>query len=213
MNIKDYTFTAEEECTAMLIYTKLKEAFPNTVFSYEDSIIGIGEPERHFMCYFIIRNNTACVKFKNRVYLSLNERFSILEDLNETIELFMRNDFKLKHCRSSNKTNSSRIFPTNEINDEFLCYHRARERLVSKSITTNFDPCSNRLKNALYNRSIYTTDDLFALEPIQIRNIPNLGRKSFNELCSFLLKVAADNNEETTNASVQTIQLRTTLAN
>ncbi len=182
MNIGNYRLTSTEKNSILTIYETLKCAFPYIEIQYRKEIIGIGEEGRHLLCYFLLNDDAVFVKFKNRTPRSLNDSDAIQKDIGATIELFRNEELKTKTKVSS--------YEYGYMHEEFLLYASAIELISKIKANTCFDSCSNRLKNVLYKNHICTVQDLLALTPEQIMNIPNLGRKSFNELCNFLLSLS-----------------------
>ena len=205
MNIGNYRLTSIEENSILTIYETLKCAFPYIQIQHRKEIIGIGEEGRHLLCYFLLNDDAIFVKFKNRTPLNLNDSDAIQKDIDATIELFRNEEFKIKTKSSVLNEEmhvSSEMHNTEYgyMHEAFLLYASAIESIPKSKVNTCFDSCSNRLKNALYRNHICTVQDLLVLTPEQIMNIPNLGRKCFNELCNFLLslsngKLLTQNNE------------------
>ena len=197
MNIGNYKLTFTEENSILTIYETLKCAFPNILIQHRKEIIGIGKEGHYLLCYFLFKDDTVFVKFKNRPLLNLNDSDTIQKDIDATIELFRNEEFKTKtkpSLSNENKRVSSEKHNNNYgyMHKEFQLYSNAIELISHSKANTCFDSCSNRLKNALYKYNICTVQDLLVLTPEQIMNIPNLGRKCFNELCNFLLSLSSD---------------------
>ena len=194
MNIGNYRLTSIEENSILTIYETLKCAFPYIQIQNRKEIIGIGEEGRHLLCYFRLNDDVIFVKFKNRTPLILNDSDAIQKDIDATIELFRNEEFKTNSSVSNEKMHISSETHNNEygyMHEAFLLYASAIESIPKSRLNTCFDSCSNRLKNALYRNHICTVQDLLVLAPEQIMNIPNLGRKCFNELCNFLLSISS----------------------
>lgn len=191
MNIGKYKLTSIEEKSILSIFETLKCAFPYIKIQYRKEIIGIGEAGRHLLCYFLLIDDAIFVKFKNRTPLNLNDSDAIQKDIDATIDLFRNEELKTRTKSSV----SNEIMHTNDeckyMHEEFLLYSRTIASFPKTKVNTNFDSCSNRLKNALYANHICTVQDLLVLTPEQIMNIPNLDRKCFNELCEFLLSLSS----------------------
>lgn len=77
------------------IFSAFQKAFPNTRIDDRKKILGIGEPDRFLMCYFIYSNDKYLVKFKcqeNAILLPQEyENLDVL--IKETIDLFNKNEF------------------------------------------------------------------------------------------------------------------------
>ena len=196
MKIGIYQFTPAEESRVFTIYERLKDLFPGIKIDYRKDIIGIGEEGRYLMCYFALKEDAVFVKFKNRTWIDLNDFQTVLNDMNLTIDLFKNEELKIK--KKIETTKNVMYIPRKDCCDDtyaymgekFQCYTKAIEQIPQNKMHFSFDSCSNRLKNALYRNHIFTVQDLLPLTPTQIMKTPNLGLKSFEELCDFLLDLS-----------------------
>ena len=71
MQINNYFFSLQENQRVFYILNKFREVFPLVKISKRKTIIGIGEPNKHLMCYFILIDNKLKIKFKNRNHLPI----------------------------------------------------------------------------------------------------------------------------------------------
>lgn len=198
MQIKDYVLSPSEENRVLAIYNKLKASFPDVKFDYRGEIIGIGEEGYYLLCYFSLNDGGIAVKFKNKTFRDLNDSAHILIDLEETVALFKSKSFKLKRPRENEERKPIRPKeqPVNVgyeyVNEELAAYTNAMRVVKKYDVNAYFDACSNRLKHSLYRNHIFSTRDLLDWSPDRIMKIENLGRKSFKELCDFLVHISKD---------------------
>jgi len=198
VNIGNYKLSAIEENKVLTIYEKLKHSFPNIRFDYRKEITGIGEEGRHLLCYFSLKDNTVYVKFKNRTFINLDDFKTIQNDIEATVELFKSESFNTKRISNIQRTNNNSPQENHlgdgysHMQEYFLLFEKAKELIPEEKTSVCFNSCSNRLKKVLYQNHIFRVEDLILLTPIQIMNIPNLGRKCFIELCDFLLNLTND---------------------
>ena len=88
------------------IFNSFQKDFPNIRYDERISIVGIGEPEKHLLCYF--RKNTdgsIVVKFKGaESAISLLTEISEMSSyIQKTVELFQANDFSIKQKQRRQK--------------------------------------------------------------------------------------------------------------
>ena len=192
MNIGSYVLTADEERKVMAIFETFKAAFDNCKFSSRESILGIGEPDKHLMCYFRHGNGNVVVKFKNaQEPVSLNDTESIDENIASTIELFRNNSFYLKRNPATAAVGKSAT-ETESLLTLKLQISNCIAHITPENGGVSFASCSNRLKNVLYRNSIVTLNDLKRYSPDEIFKFKNFGEKCLWELCMFLTNQTAD---------------------
>ncbi len=200
MNIGSYNLTSAEENKVFAIYEKLKRSFPDIRIDQRKEIVGIGEEGRRLVCYFSLRDGAVSVKFKNKAWLNLNDSESIESDMESAIELFKTEELKIKkNSHTGERKNHARAEARSDDTYEYVRWYFARfekalESVPQSKADMSFTSCSTRLKNALYSNDIFKVRDLFAFSPLQIRNIHNIGKGSFLELCDFLLALSGNEN-------------------
>ena len=105
MKVGDYLLNCEETSVVNNVFNGFKKMFPDTELREKSDIVGIGEPNRHLMCYFIVKDNILKIKFKNDPeYYDLND--DLQKNIDATIVLFQTEDFTIKKkSRNANKNN------------------------------------------------------------------------------------------------------------
>lgn len=76
------------------IFSAFSKEFPDARFDDRKEILGIGEPDRYLLCYFMRSNDKFYVKFKcSKDYIELPQDFDRVNDyIVETIEFFKNNE-------------------------------------------------------------------------------------------------------------------------
>ena len=205
MKIGNYTLDAREEEIILDIFERVKQNFPHSEISERESIIGIGEAGRFLFCYFLYEDGEVFVKFKRLRRLPLDASEEIQKNLEATVRLFnteemKRGSFRRESTDSANSAGEQPKTRDEALEELYLAYLEALSKLPQGRQKQGFDSCSARLKNALTRGGIHTVGDLLSLTPPEVMKIPNLGRKTFEELCSFLHK-SAENEEAYTEIS------------
>lgn len=113
MNLSDIIDNHESEIKGRIdyIFDSFQKDFPNIRYDERASIVGIGEPKNHLLCYF--KKNTdgvILVKFKaaESAILLLTEISEITNYIQKTVELFHTNDFSIKSRQNRQKSESKK---------------------------------------------------------------------------------------------------------
>lgn len=165
------------------IFVTFQKEFSNICYDERSSIVGIGEPNKHLLCYFKKTvEGEILVKFK-----ASDKPISLIENIeniniyiNETIEMFKTNNFLTEGKRSKENNAYKRerevVFEYKEI-DELI-----EEIVLTKGEVIIRDIASKRLTNALYNVGIKTISDLKGWTCSKLMRVKNLGEVCLEEL-------------------------------
>jgi len=144
------------------IFNCFKQEFPNVCYSDRTNILGIGEPGKRLLCYFLDPDDgVVFVKFKSNKSISLldNDISEIDLLIKETIKLFKENDFSLRKSKSEKDTTDIR--DTKEINEIMAIYFAG----VKKDI------------DVLIEQVILEHADVTLQYPLRLRTIETLNRQ------------------------------------
>lgn len=198
MYINNKELTKDEESFIYSILSVFKSKFTNVQIVDKKTILGIGEPNKHLMCYFSIKENQLYFKFKHKDARKYDKNIDFETELNETIKLFEMSDFTLtetnENIRSRGPYNSRASVLYNKP-FEYICniYSSALNSLSERQLLLNFDTCSKRLKNALERNNIHRVEQLKSLTINQLIGLRYFGEKCFWELTEFLELITVKN--------------------
>ena len=188
MNIATYTLSQNEEDRVLEIYGRFKQSFSRCEFIYKHNIVGVGEPDKHLMCYFLYIQPNVMVKFKN-----IDKKFdifdeSIYENIDNTIALFKQNKFFRKERAYKTKAYISKNSEYVGTPKEFVIQELEKylKNIDEQYDNVSFDNCSNRLRNVLYKQQIFSIKILKSYPVENIISFKNFGTKCLWELCEFL---------------------------
>ena len=221
MTIGGHTLTPEEERRVLSIHERLSAHFPSARIDFQEEIIGIGEEGRYRFCYFELREGALLVKFKLRSRLSLDDEEAIERDINATVALFRATEMTLpKRSRVERRgravTNRAAEAPGSplshpgaeapDMQEDFRLYDEALKQIPEDKGDLAFWSCSVRLQNALYRNGISSIRGLREHSAAEISSLKNLGRKSFRELCEFLLSLAEGRLSEEAKEAIRKVE-------
>ena len=198
MKIAGVAVGGQEKETIDIIYHHLQESFPLIEYVERENILGIGEPGRHLMCYFSIDACGLRIKFKGKDAVHLTDSVDLIALADETVRLFQKNEFKLKHKERTFFRASTAVPCASDASSER--YSQNEEGyLIAEKIWAElsdmpdeikrrtFDGCSARVYNALRRRGIVTIGDLCAYTPQEVLSTRNFGYKCILETYRFIL--------------------------
>ncbi len=206
MKIAGVAIGKQEEETIDIIYRHLQESFPLIEYVERESILGIGEPGRHLMCYFSLDAGGLRIKFKGKDAVHLTDSVDFIALADETVRLFQKNEFRSKHKERPSPRASTAV-PCASVAPPKRYSQSEEEYLIAEKIWTElgdmpdeikrltFDGCSARVYNALRLRGIVTIGDLCAYTPQEILSTRNLGYQCILEMYRFILVAAGKNAE------------------
>ena len=133
--------TMEEQLVINNVFEQLKKSFPEIQIVEKKDIVGIGEPNKHLLCYFS-DNDGLKVKFKSEEK-SMDAYEDLSLQIQNTINLFLTQDFSLKLPKKE-KTINQNIEDENGIenreSEEFLKILSQEEILFFKILLNDIDP-------------------------------------------------------------------------
>lgn len=168
------------------VFAAFKKEFVNVLYDERREIVGVGEPNKHLMCYYYLdENGEPWVKFKTGDKICLSADIDDLDlYIDGTIRLFKENNLVIKSKQHKTKTqlpNEKLLF---EEVDELI----ERFDLDKTAIEISF-VASRRLTNALNRVKITNISDLQGWSSSRLMKIRNFGFACLEELHEILLNI------------------------
>lgn len=180
------------------IFNAFQREFPDVYYDERKSIVGIGEKNRNWMCYFKMdENGEVLVKF-----MANNKPCSLLEDV-ENINSYIDDTIQLFKTKDLFRGKLSKINDANNQEVEVGVESKDLDELIQEIVSTKGEVrisavASRRLNNALYKAGVKKISDLNGWTCLKLMGIRFFGPACIEELYYVLSSLKTERLDDAT---------------